>query len=77
MTHAKLQEAILAAGYEPLIIVGFGTRAGGQFSLKVGANPAVRNVSDETWQMITETINRALNNLREKPLDDLDIVSGT
>ena len=74
--HAKLQETILAAGYEPLIIVGFGTRADGQFSLKVGANPAVRNVSDDTWRIMRETIERALDRLRESPLDDLDIVSG-
>lgn len=72
---AKLQEAIIAAGYEPLVIVGFGTRADGQFSLKVGAHPAIRTVRDETWQLIRETINRALDNLREAPLDDLDIVT--
>jgi hypothetical protein len=71
--HAKLQEAILAAGYEPLIIVGFGER-NGKFSLKVGANPAVRTISEETWQIMRETIDRALDNLRDSPLDDLDIV---
>ncbi len=75
MTHAKLQEAILAAGYEPLIIIGFGTRADGQFSLKVGANPAIRSVSDETWLLMRETIDRALDDLRSAPMDDLDIVT--
>lgn len=75
MAHAKLQEAILAAGYEPLIIIGFGTM-GDQFSLKVGANPAVRSVSDDTWLIIRQTIDRALDRLREAPMDDLDIVSG-
>lgn len=72
MAHAKLQEAIIAAGYEPLIIVGFGNRASGEFSLKVGAHPAIRTVRDDTWQLIKDTMNRALDNLRESPLDDLE-----
>lgn len=74
MKHAKLQEAIIAAGYEPLIIVGLGTRATGECRLKVGAHPAVRTISDEAWELMRETINRALDNLRNSPLDDLDMV---
>lgn len=74
MAHAKLQEAILEAGYEPLIIVGFGIRPDGAFSLKTGAHPAIRTISEETWQVMRQTIDRALDRLREAPLDDLDVM---
>lgn len=69
----SLEAAILAAGYEPLIIVGFGSQ-NGQFTLKVGANPAVRTVRDETWELIRETVIRSLDRLRELPMDDLEVI---
>lgn len=72
--HVKLQEAILAAGYEPLIIVGFGVRPNGSFSLKVGAHSVVRKVSNEVWEEIREVLDRALDRIRELPMDDLDTV---
>ena len=70
----SLEEAILAAGYEPLIIVGFGSQ-NGQFSLKVGANPAIRTVREETWELIRATVIKSLDRLRDLPMDDLEIVS--
>jgi hypothetical protein len=72
MAHAKLQEAIVAAGFTPIIVVGFGDKDG-EFAFKIATIPAMRELSDETWEMIEETITRSLRRLKTLPLDDLEL----
>lgn len=68
-----LEDALFARGYEVLFAIGFGERPDGSYSIKIAANPAVRQLSEKTWHVTRDTIIKALDRLMTVELDDLEI----
>jgi hypothetical protein len=69
-----LQAAIEDKGYLCIAAIGLGTRPDGAASVKIAANPGIRNLrGTREWQVIRQTIMDSLDRLMESPLDDLEI----
>ena len=69
----ELGNALINAGYFPILAVGLGEDAQGKLRLRLaGEASVVRQVSDTHWQVIRETLIKSLDRLRSLPLDDLE-----
>lgn len=69
----SFEAALEAKGYTVIMAVGFGERIDGTYSIKLASSPLLRGLSEGTWRMTRETIIRAMDRMRESPLDDLEI----
>ena len=71
---ANLQAALEARGYVCLLAIGMGTRPDGMPSIKIAANPGIRNLRDtHEWRVMRQTIMHAIDRLMASELDDLEI----
>ena len=70
----NLQDALEARGYTALLCVGMGTRPDGRPSIKIAANPGIRNIRNtHEWLVMRQTIMSAIDRLMASELDDLEI----
>lgn len=70
----NLQDALEARGYLALLCVGVGTRQDGMASIKIAANPGVRNLRNtREWYTMRLTIFNAIDKLMTSELDDLEL----
>lgn len=72
MTPHSFERSLEQRGYTCLFCVGFGQRIDGSHSIKLAASPVLRGLTEEAWQATRETIIRALDRMRDSPLDDLE-----
>ena len=74
MSPPNLQDALEERGYMALLCVGMGTRQDGVASIKIAANPVIRNLrNSREWLVMRQTIISAIDRLMESELDDLEI----
>ena len=74
MSPPNLQDALEERGYLALLCVGMGARQDGVTSIKIAANPGIRNLrNSREWLVMRQTIISAIDRLMESELDDLEI----
>ena len=73
MQLRSLDDALGERGYVTLFAVGLGRRLDGTASIKLAARPGLRDIPESDWIIIRETILGAMEQLRETPMDDLEI----